>query len=76
MALPVGRRAEVRRASQTLASGQASYPIEYTPHQSPDFPVLATPIAASSSDTSFPLPSPRAGAEEFACTSDPPAFVN
>lgn len=76
MALPVGRRAEVRRASQTLASGQASYPIEYTPPQSPDFPVLATPIAASSSDTSSPLPSPRAGAEEFACTSDPPAFVN
>lgn len=44
MALPVGRRAEVRRASQTLASGQASYPIEYTP-QSPDFPVLAIPIS-------------------------------
>lgn len=73
MALPVGRRAEVRRASQTPASGQASYPIEYTP-QSPDFPALA--IAASSSDTSpLPFPSPLRG-RRGVVRLHPPAFVN
>lgn len=60
-----------------------SYPIEYTT-QSPDFPAFATPschrrhplsfISSSCTPQAFSLRSLRAG--EFACTSDPPAFVN
>lgn len=61
MALPVGRRAEVRRASQTPASGQASYPIEYTP------PVSGFPRARHRSlflrYLSSPFSLPFAGAE-------------
>lgn len=48
-----------------------SYPIEYT--QSPDFPVLLASPLSSFTRHSFPI---ALHGQEFACTSDPRAFVN